>query len=133
MGIGGDGSVRGYSTREYLGDHGLNGTLEFRTPIAPGFFSKKVPSWFGAGKAGSAPDTTPVDRLQGVLFADGGYVKIEDPLPGEEEDKTLYSVGLGARLALTDHFQVKCDVGFPLEETSDSDDACFHFNAQLQF
>lgn len=134
MGLGGDGSVRGYATREYLGDHGIAGTLELRTPILLGFFSRKAPSWFGARAApAKGPDDTPFDRLQFVLFADAGYIKIEHPLPGEEADKTLYSVGCGIRLALSEHFQVKCDVGFPLEETTDSDDACLHFNTQVQF
>lgn len=137
MGLGGNGSVRGYATREYLGDQGVAGTLELRSPITLGFFTRKIPAWFGQtttpAKAAAAANETPIDRLQLVLFADAGYIKIEDPLPGEEDDKTLYSVGVGGRLALSEHFQVTCDVGFPLEETSDSDDACVHFNAQIQF
>ena len=136
MGLGGNGSVRGYSTREYLGDHGVAGTLELRSPITLGLFTRKLPSWCGAtspaGSSAKTPDT-PIDRLQGVLFADVGYIRIEDPLPGEEEDKTLCSVGFGARLALSEHFQATCDVGFPLEKTSDSETVCFHFNAQVQF
>ena len=139
MGLGGNGSVRGYATREYLGDQGVAGTLELRSPITLGFFTRKIPAWFGAtapaktADAKDKGDDTPADRLQGVLFADAGYIRIEDPLPGEEDDKTLYSVGLGARLAISSSFQVTCDVGFPLEETSDSDDACVHFTAQVQF
>ena len=139
MGLGGNGSVRGYATREYLGDQGVAGTLELRSPITLGFFTRKIPAWFGATASASKDgakakgDDTPDDRLQGVLFADAGYIRIEDPLPGEEDDKTLYSVGLGARLAISSTFQVTCDVGFPLEETSDSKDACVHFAAQLQF
>jgi hemolysin activation/secretion protein len=136
MGLGGNGSVRGYATREYLGDHGLAGTLELRSPITLGFFTRKIPSWCGAtspsGSSAKAPDT-PVDRLQGVLFTDVGYIRIEEPLPGEEKDKTLCSVGFGVRLALSEHFQVTCDLGFPLVETSDSDTVCVHFNAQVQF
>lgn len=136
MGLGGNGSVRGYATREYLGDQGVAGTLEFRTPITLGFFTRKIPAWFGATAAPGSADKaapTPDDRFQLVVFADAGYIKIQDPLPGEEDDKTLYSVGLGGRFALSDYFQVTCDVGFPLEETTDSDTACLHFNAQVQF
>ena len=136
MGLGGNGSVRGYATREYLGDQGVAGTLEFRTPITLGFFTRKIPAWFGATAAPGSADKaapTPDDRFQLVFFADAGYIKIQDPLPGEEDDKTLYSVGLGGRFALSDYFQVTCDVGFPLEETTDSDTACLHFNAQVQF
>lgn len=122
FGLGGDGSVRGYATREYLGDHGVSGTLEFRLPIVLGLFDRST----GLRDA-------PWDRLQGVAFVDAGYVKIEDPLPGEEESKTLCGAGLGLRMALTDHFQVKCDLAFPLEETEDSDSMCVHFSAQVQF
>jgi hemolysin activation/secretion protein len=122
FGLGGDGSVRGYATREYLGDQGVSGTLEFRLPILLGLFDRKA----GANDA-------PVDRLQLVAFCDVGWVKVEDPLPGEEDDKTLYGAGLGARLALTDHFQIKCDVAAPLEKTPDSDEVCVHFSGQVQF
>jgi hemolysin activation/secretion protein len=122
FGLGGDGSVRGYASREYLGDHGVSGTLEFRLPIMLGLLDRKA-----------GPQQAPWDRLQGVAFVDAGYVKIEDPLPGEEPDKTLYGAGVGARLALSDHFQVKCDLAFPLEKTADSDEMCVHFNMQVQF
>jgi hemolysin activation/secretion protein len=122
FGLGGDGSVRGYATREYLGDLGLSGTVEARLPIILGLLDRKA----GVTDA-------PWDRLQAVAFFDWGVAKVEDPLPGEDEEQWLYGAGLGVRLALTDHFQIKCDVAFPLKETPDSDDVCVHFSGQVQF
>lgn len=122
FGLGGDGSVRGYATREYLGDLGASGTAELRIPIVLGWWDRKA----GANEA-------PWDRWQAVAFFDAGWVKIEDALPGEEDDKALYGAGVGLRFAATDHFQVKCDVAFPLEETEDSDELCVHFSGQVQF
>lgn len=122
FGLGGDGSVRGYATREYLGDHGVSGTLEFRMPIILGLVDRKTDMAHA-----------PWDRLQGVAFFDAGYVKIEDPLPGEEPDKALYGAGVGMRMAITDYFQIRCDLAFPLEKTEDSDTLCVHFSGQVQF
>lgn len=133
FGIGGWGSVRGYSSREFLGDHGAAGTLELRTPLLLGPFSRayqKVVNAKWEPKKGVAP----VDRLQFVLFGDVGYVKVEDMLEGMDDDQTLYSLGLGLRLAVTDHMQVRFDWGFPLEETYESDHSgSGHLNVQLQF
>ncbi len=130
MGAGGANTVRGYKEREYLGDHAAIGTIELRTPLLLGAFSRLAqyarPSW--------QPTGTPIDRLQWVAFADAGYTQIEDPLPGEERSQSLVSVGTGFRLAVTQHAQLKFDWGFPLEETVESDIAGRgHVNLQIQF
>lgn len=126
-GLGGFDTVRGYIEREFLGDDGVNGTVELRTPLHS---SSVFPKWF---KKYNEKDPA-FETLQGVLFLDAGYLSLKDSLAGEEEDYTLASVGLGFRVALGDHAQFRADWGFPLEETEDSDmSGRGHLSLQLLF
>lgn len=130
MGLGGANSIRGYKEREYLGDHAVAGTVEIRTPLIIGLFTRAIqplmPRW--------QPPETPIDRLQLVAFADGGYMEIVDALPGEDSNQTLFSAGAGLRLSLTQHAQLKFDWGFPVEETPESSSSGRgHVNLQIQF
>ena len=126
-GLGGYDTVRGYIEREFLGDDGLNATLELRTPMQQ---SSVFPRWF---KKYDERDPA-FETLQGVLFVDAGYLSLQDSLAGEEEDYSIYSVGLGFRVALGSTMQLRADWGFPLEETEDSDTSGRgHLSLQLLF
>ncbi len=126
-GLGGYDTVRGYIEREFLGDDGVNGTIELRTPLHT---SSVFPKWF---KKYNEKDPA-FETVQGVLFLDAGYLSLKDSLAGEEEDYTLASVGLGFRIALGSHAQFRADWGFPLEETEDSDTSGRgHLSLQLLF
>lgn len=126
-GMGGYDTVRGYLEREFLGDDGVNGTVELRTPMHS---SSLFPKWF---KKYNEKDPA-FETVQGVLFLDGGYLSLKDSLAGEEEDYTLASVGLGFRVALGDNAQFRADWGFPLEETEDSETSGRgHLSLQLLF
>lgn len=131
--IGGHNSVRGYKERQFLGDSGCTGTLELRTPIYTGFFDRSV-----------AKDVTPLDRWQFLVFADIGYYSLIDGKGTDEDDKeTIYGVGAGFRLALGDHWQLRCDLGFALkdgekdektnDETFDTDTCRLHVSLQAQW
>ncbi|HMO04052.1 MAG TPA: ShlB/FhaC/HecB family hemolysin secretion/activation protein [Kiritimatiellia bacterium] len=126
-GLGGYSTVRGYIEREFLGDDGVNGTVELRTPLHS---SSVFPKWF---KKYNEKDPA-FETVQGVLFLDAGYLSLKDSLAGEEEDYTIASVGLGFRIALGSHAQFRADWGFPLEETEDSDTSGRgHLSLQLLF
>jgi len=81
-----------------------------------------------------------MDRLQFVTFVDGGYVKMDNPL-GEQGSFTLVSAGVGFRLSLTSHAQMRFDWGFPLAGREDvvtpneeiKSTGRFHLSAQVQF
>ena len=130
IGVGGANTVRGYVEREYLGDHGFFANIELRTPMLLGFLTRP----FVSERHRKAHLRNPLDRLQFVVFLDAGSIKIEDPLPGEDDTQELYSAGLGLRLAFTEYAQLKFDWGFPLEETDESSSSGRgHVNLQLQF
>lgn len=120
IGVGGAKSVRGYVEREYLGDHGAFGSLELRTPLLLGLLTRP----FDAARG-----KDPLDRLQLVTFVDGGFSSYDGG-----DDETLASAGLGFRLAVSSHSQLKADWGFPLKETDESNSTgAGHVNFQLQF
>jgi hemolysin activation/secretion protein len=120
--VGGMDNVRGYEEREILGDYGISGSLELRSPIASR-------SW-----SGKAFGKTTADRLQFVAFVDGASMYIDDAPPSVEDSTNLLSVGLGIRLAVTGYTQLKLDYGFPLEETFLSDSGGRgHFAFEFQF
>ena len=107
LAYGGYNCLRGYRTRGYLGDNGVYGTLELRTPVlcdmAASLFSDR------AGK-------TPIDRLQFLVFTDFGWINYNDSYPNMEDDEFLYSAGIGARLGLTKYTSLNCDIAFPLNK-----------------
>ena len=78
--LGGADTVRGYLEAETLGDSGFASTLEIHSPpLGP--------------HAGSF-----LSPLYGFIFVDGGVATLVNPLPGQRENVTLWSTGLGLRL-----------------------------------
>jgi hemolysin activation/secretion protein len=78
--LGGADTVRGYLEAETLGDSGIAGTLEVHSPpLGP-----HVGSFLSS--------------LYAFIFVDGGVATLVDPLPGQRENVTLWSTGLGLRL-----------------------------------
>jgi hemolysin activation/secretion protein len=127
-------TVRGYLEREALGDNGVSGTLELRTPLTGGLLR------FSRAKAGGA-----LDRMQFLVFADAGYVEREDALPNEEGPVTLFSAGAGLRWSIAERAQIRFDVGVPIVETtvesvpdeetviSSSEKPGYHVSVRFQF
>jgi len=125
LALGGFNTVRGYQTKGYLGDNGLYGTAEIRTPILLDMVSHAF---------GRKPGGTPLDRLQFVAFTDFGFIELIDPLPGVDENETLMSVGAGVRLAVTQYSQLRFDVGVPVVSASGDDDSSeYYLDWQFQF
>jgi hemolysin activation/secretion protein len=125
LNLGGSGTLRGYTTKGYLGDNGVYGTLELRTPI----LLDMVSHLFGRKESNN-----PLDRIQFVAFTDFGYLETLDPLPGEEDSEALMSVGGGIRLAVTKYSQMRVDVGVPVASGSaDDDSSAYYLDWQAQF
>ena len=126
LALGGYNCLRGYRTRGYLGDYGIYGTAEIRTPILVDAFS----SIFG-----DRTDKTPIDRLQFLGFCDYGIANYND-LPSDYDDNEfLCSFGVGARLAMTKYSQLRCDLAFPIVDGNnpDDNDCEFYLGVQCQF
>jgi hemolysin activation/secretion protein len=79
FGAGGVDSVRGYAESERLGDNGLQGSLELRSPQLMGGYSPRITESYV------------------YLFTDGAHVRILDPLPDQVSSYRLSSEGVGAR------------------------------------
>lgn len=100
---GGQSTVRGYEEAVQLGDNGVFGTLEFRSPsfIPP-----------GESKGDSPKDRANEWRV--YAFLDGGRLSLIDPLPQQKSQFTLASVGLGTHIKFREHFNGSLDVSMPL-------------------
>lgn len=101
MYLGGVYSIRGYQPSELLGDYGVAGSFELRTPI-PGLekiLPNKVKHWS--------------NNIKLAAFYDWGYVKEHNNLYGYPQN-FLHSVGVGTYINLTDAIYVQVGVGIPL-------------------
>jgi hemolysin activation/secretion protein len=91
---GGEQTVRGYLESEVVGDDGIFGTFELRTPSL--LLTGKQREW------------------KFFVFADAGKLKVIDPLAEQDAHYSLASVGIGSRLSLFDHVSGACDLAYPL-------------------
>ncbi len=101
MFLGGTYSVRGYQPSELLGDYGVAGSLELRTPI-PGLekiLPEKIKHWS--------------DNVKLAVFYDWGYVKEHKQLYGYPSN-FLHSVGVGTNINITRDIYIQLGWGLPL-------------------
>ena len=129
--MGGYNCLRGYRTRGYVGDYGLYGTFEFRTPLLVDLFASLV---------SDRTDKVAFDRLQFLTFFDYGWSRYNDLPAGYGDEGFLCSAGIGARLAVTQYSQLRCDIAFPIidSDVGKADDDYdrnmeVYFGFQLQF
>jgi hemolysin activation/secretion protein len=115
--IGGAESVRGFLESDELGDYGISGTLEWRTPMLSG--------WLGDW----ATD------LHLLSFFDAGVVRIIDALPGQPSAADLSSWGFGLRFGGTEGLMATFDWADPLVPTNDVEagDSRIHFQVRYGF
>jgi hemolysin activation/secretion protein len=94
--LGGFTSVRGYLVGEAIGDNGLGGTLELRSPS----FADALGGAF--------------DEFRVFGFVDAGHVRTLRPLPGQTRHATLAGAGFGSRMQLFRTLSGDVVVAFPL-------------------
>ena len=94
---GGLGTVRGYLESEELGDNGIFGSAEMRSPSLGDLLGKSVDEW------------------RFYLFGEGGLLTINDPLLEQQDKFKLASVGAGTRFKFVSHLNGSLDVGLPLD------------------
>lgn len=97
---GGQSTVRGYRESEALGDNGVIGTIELRSP-----------SFIGTKKEGSK---TQDNEWRVYAFVEGGSLALLDPLPEQTTHFSLASIGIGTHLKLHEHFNGSLDISVPL-------------------
>lgn len=100
FGIGGVDSVRGYPESTALGDYGVNGAVELRSPSL-------LARW----------DPDGGHRLTAIAFVDGAKVRIHESLPSQDFSTNLASVGVGIRYAGAWGLTGSLDWAYPLIST----------------
>lgn len=101
MQIGGPYTLRGYQPAELIGDYGVTGTAEVRTPI-PGL-RKILPNKLKFID----------DKVRLAVFYDFGWVQEHSHLYDYPQN-FLHSVGFGSYISLTDWISLQFGVGIPL-------------------
>ena len=110
MQLGGPYTLRGYQPAELIGDYGVSGTIEYRTPIP---FLDRVWPWLD-------------DRLRFAAFYDWGYIGENGNLYNYPQ-RFLHSVGFGGYLSLTQWLTAQVGVGFPFGNDYNENTARFYF------
>lgn len=93
---GGPNSVRGYLIATQLGDSGIFGSLELRSPSFLGDGKDKENEWRAYG------------------FIEAGKLYSNQTLPGELRTQDIASIGLGTRFRYLNHLFGSLDLGMPL-------------------
>lgn len=107
--LGGQDTVRGYLESEVLGDYGVAGTLELRSPNIAPYFEQKLDN-----PLGEPIKFNVFDEWRFFAFADMGRAKIIEPLPDQQSRFDLASYGIGTQLKTLNHFNGVFFVGMPL-------------------
>ncbi|MES2924566.1 MAG: POTRA domain-containing protein [Verrucomicrobiota bacterium] len=96
---GGLGTARGYLESTSLGDNGIFGTVELRTPSLLGE---------------STGERSKAQEWRIYAFSDSGLLGIYDALPSQQKQFGFASVGLGTRFRVHEHYDGSLDVAAPL-------------------
>ncbi|WP_228022287.1 MULTISPECIES: ShlB/FhaC/HecB family hemolysin secretion/activation protein [unclassified Pseudomonas] len=114
---GGATSVRGYLAAERTGDEGYLFSQELRTPSLAKFLGSYVQEW------------------RFYAFAEGARLSLHEPLPEQDDEYSLASVGLGTRASLSKWLSGSLDWGYPLKDgpNTQKHDPRVHFSVQATF
>ena len=105
--FGGMYSVRGYDEYEVVADGGILASLQYEYDL--------VRHRHAGG--GDTLIHEELKRFAPLAFVDFGRSKIEDPVPGEDENVTLLSIGFGTIFEIGNNFSGAIYYGHPLKDT----------------
>jgi hemolysin activation/secretion protein len=98
--IGGLDTVRGYLESETLGDNGVVGNLELRSPNVGSMLQREMKDETGQG-----PARFPIfNEWRFFGFADAGRAVVLKPLPEQQDRFDLWSYGVGTRFKMLEGF-----------------------------
>lgn len=100
---GGVSNVRGYYEATSLGDNGVFGSVELRSPSLLKIREDGNNEW------------------RFYIFADGGVLTLNDPLPEQDSQMEFASIGIGSRFRILNHLSGSLDAGFPLIRYGETD------------
>ena len=110
MQLGGPYTLRGYQPAELLGDYGVSGTLEYRTPIP---YLDRLWPWLD-------------DRLRFAAFYDWGFIGENGNIYNYPQ-RFLHNVGFGGYFNITNWLVAQVGVGFPFGDDYKENTARFYF------
>ncbi|MGD8570837.1 MAG: ShlB/FhaC/HecB family hemolysin secretion/activation protein [Gammaproteobacteria bacterium] len=123
--IGGASSIRGYYESQVLGDDGVAGTLEIRSPSIGKYLHKNI------------------NEFRFFLFADRGAVRNRSKAAGEAGKWFLGSAGVGMNLTAWDAMQFDLAWAYVLEDSDpgtddaapavEKEDSRFHLSLEYKF
>jgi hemolysin activation/secretion protein len=97
--VGGLDTVRGYLESEVLGDNGIVGNIELRSPNVGEMLQKEVKDETGQG----APRFVTFNEWRFFGFADAGTVIVLRPLPEQQSKFDVWSYGIGTRFKFLEY------------------------------
>ncbi|WP_407181344.1 ShlB/FhaC/HecB family hemolysin secretion/activation protein [Bradyrhizobium sp. STM 3562] len=97
--LGGLDTVRGYLESEVLGDNGVAGSIELRSPDVGDVLQKNLKNETGQG----APRFNTFNEWRFFVFTDAGQAMVLKPLPDQVSHFEEWSYGLGTRFKFFDH------------------------------
>lgn len=129
--LGGVETVRGYLESVTIGDYGVAGTVELRSPDVGSWLQSQMKDETAQGPARFI--TFNEWRLFG--FVDAGTARINDPMLDQQSRFNLWSYGVGTRFKLFNHFNGMIAYAVPMVTQGDSrkNDHRVLFNARGEF
>lgn len=112
---GGLSSVRGYYQSEGVGDDGVNGTIELRSP--------SLGKWLGGL----------VDEWRFYGFSDGAYIRVRDAAAGATDRFTLWSAGVGTRFQFFKYLSGEAVLAWPLKDSARGDGPHATFTVKAEY
>ena len=108
--VGGMDTVRGYLESEVLGDDGIVGNVEIRSPDVGSMLQKELKDETGQG----APRFTTWNEWRFFGFADAGHVRVQRPLPEQQTRFDVWSYGVGTRFKVFEGFNGVVSYSVPM-------------------
>ena len=127
MSVGGLDTVRGYLESEVLGDDGVVGNLELRSPNVGAWLQQNMKDETGQG----APRFTTFNEVRFFGFADAGHVSIQRPLTEQQAKFDVWSYGAGTRFKVFDVFNGMVAYSVPMISQSYSQAGSGRVNFRL--
>jgi hemolysin activation/secretion protein len=113
--FGGMYSVRGYDEYEIVADGGILASVQYEYDLVR--HSQTVKSGTGTSEYIES-----IKKLAPLAFFDYGRTKVESPVPGEKDNQSLYSIGLGLAFDVGNNFSGALYYGYPLKDTDDTNE-----------
>lgn len=137
--MGGATAVRGFGSGDLYADRGAVVRTEVASPPVP--LLNLLGSRANEGsKSNSTEDVAPEktlslkDQIRFIAFYDLGVGGPVDPLPGEQDHRTLQSCGVGLRYNVQQNLSINFDYGWQLSEVGAfGEDSRGHVSMQLTF